>query len=130
MKQLLEKLSELQDAYSRLSKGNPDPVIAQAQADQIFSQAMELLEEREIVTQLDNFLSALRGNPDFLATARNYLSQNRASFVKNEIELTRSMNLRPDEIEEIIEIFLQRYTDSQSIRNSAELRERLQLMHT
>jgi hypothetical protein len=130
MKQLLEKLSQLQDAYDLLSKANPDPVTAQAHADRIFDQAMTLLVEPQTVAQLDRFLSALQQNPDFPDIARSYLIQSREKFVRSETELTRPMNLRPGEIEEICEIFLQRYTDGQSIQNSEELRERLQLMHS
>jgi hypothetical protein len=40
------------------------------------------------------------------------------------------MSLRPNEIEEIIKIYLRRRTDGQSIQSSAELREKLQIAHS
>jgi hypothetical protein len=127
MKQLLEKLSELKDGYARLSKANPDPVTAQAVVDQIFGEAIDLLDRPIIVANLDNFL-ARSSNPTFRLTARDHLNGNRAAFVKGETELTRPM-LKPSEIEKIVDTFLRRDSDSGLIHNSTELRERLHTMH-
>jgi hypothetical protein len=127
MKQLLEKLSELKDGYTQLSKANPDPVTAQTVVDQIFAEAIDLLERPVIVANLDNFLTH-SSNPTFRSTARDHLRGNRATFVKGETELTRPM-LKPSEIEKIVDTFLRRDSDGELIRNSTELRERLVTMH-
>jgi len=129
MKQLLEKLSELKDGYARLSRANPDPMTARRQVDRIFSEVINLLERPTVVDNLDFFLTSARENENFHQTAQNYIDANRANFVKGETELTRPL-LRPNEIQDIIDTFLRRYDDHHLIESSAELRERLQVMHT
>jgi hypothetical protein len=130
MNELLTKLNLLQNAYYRLSKANPDPDSALANANQIFGEVLILLGDPAVASHLDNFLIALRNSPNFPEVAISYLDQNRANFIKSETELVRSMRLRPSEINDLINVFLRRYTDGRSIQDSDELRERLQLMHT
>jgi hypothetical protein len=101
---------------------------ARREVDQIFSEVINLLERPTVVGNLDFFLTSASGNEEFGRTARSYIEANRTNFVKGETELTRPI-LRPTEIQEIINTFLRRYDDHQLIQNSAELRERLQVMH-
>jgi hypothetical protein len=128
MKQLLEKLSKLKDGYARLSKATPDPTTARRQVDQTFREVIVLLERPTVVDNLDFFLTSARANQEFGRTARSYIDANRTNFVKGETELTRPI-LRPNEIQGIIDTFLCRYENLQLIQNSAELRERLLIMH-
>ena len=129
IQRLLKQICELNVAYERLLKANPNPVVAQNRADQAFEQIMLLLDNTEVAAQINQFLSVLSNTSQQRSEAAEYLRRNLAAFIRTEIELTRPLPLRAKDIELVVDRFLKTTSEGTFLRDTSELRERLAIMH-
>jgi chemotaxis regulatin CheY-phosphate phosphatase CheZ len=85
-----------------LKKAVPNTTAARANAEQVFSETITLLENSELVTEINNILEAFQNNSDNLDAPDQYLKQRYNDFIKQEISLTKTLNLKRSEIEALI----------------------------
>lgn len=127
---LPQSLRKLLKSYEQLSQAIPNPNEARSKADTAFAEVMALLQRPGLEASLDTVLAEVNARLQAPEELESYLQQNQETFTRTEIELARELQLRYQDFDKLVKIFLKGDETQQIVSNVAELRAQLQIMHS
>lgn len=128
---LVKNLRQLEKAYDKLSRGVPDPKIAEANADRALLRVTSLLADKELAANLDALI--IEARKEFEANAEKFdapTDEQKQELFSAEIKVLRNSGLGQDVIVELYDVFQEvKLEKGQFVSNTEELRAHLEALH-